>query len=289
MRLLVTGAAGFIGRAAVARLEAAGHEVRRYDVSADARDDVCDLDRLRTAARGCAVIVHLAAKVGLGVDIRDIDDYTYRNSYGTAVVLRVAAELAITRVVYASSMVVYGEGAYRCRDHGPVRADVRRESDLRQGQFEPPCPACGSPLSPVLVAETADLDPRNVYAATKVNGEHLAAAWSRETAASAAALRFHNVYGPGMPRDTPYAGVAALFRSRIAAGEAPEVYEDGAQRRNFVHVLDVADAVTASVTAPLPVGVTALNIGSGETTTVGELAQALSTALGGPPPRITGR
>ena len=132
------------------------------------------------------------------------------------------------------------------------------------------------------------MDPRNVYAATKVHGEHLAAAWSRETSAPVAALRLHNVYGPGMPRNTPYAGVASLFGSQIASGRPPQVFEDGRQRRNFIHVHDVADAIARAVDAPLSNGVTALNIGSAEITTVGELAAALSDALGGPDPEITG-
>jgi dTDP-L-rhamnose 4-epimerase len=289
VKVLLTGGAGFIGTAARRALDAAGHHVVSYDIALDVRDDICDLDRVRVAVRGCDVVVHLAAKVGLGVDISDIDDYAYRNDYGTAIVLRAAAEARIARVVYASSMVVYGEGAYRCGQHGPVRPAARNRIDLEAGRFEPPCPRCGEPLTPALVVETATLDPRNVYAATKVHGEHLCAAWSRETAASVAALRFHNVYGLGMPRDTPYAGVAALFASQLGAGQPPAVFEDGRQRRNFVHVDDVAAAVTAAVTAGLGPGVTALNVGSAETTTVASMAGALSTAVGGAAPVITGR
>lgn len=289
MSVLLTGGAGFIGTAARRALRAAGHQVVSYDVALDVRDDICDLNRVRLAIRGCDVVVHLAAKVGLGVDISDIDDYAYRNDYGTAIVLRAAAEARIARVVYASSMVVYGEGAYRCGAHGPVRPAARNRIHLENGRFEPPCPRCGEPLAPELVDETAPLDPRNVYAATKVHGEHLAEAWSRETSAPVAALRFHNVYGPGMPRDTPYAGVAALFAAQLAAGQAPAVFEDGQQRRNFVHVDDVAEAVTAAVTAGLSPGVTAVNIGSADITTVAHMAATMSTAVGGTEPVITGR
>ena len=140
-----------------------------------------------------------------------------------------------------------------------------------------------------MVTEDAPLDPRNVYAATKVHGEHLLRAWARETSGGAFALRFHNVYGPGMPRDTPYAGVASLFRSELAAGRAPRVFEDGAQRRDFVHVDDVARAVVAATTADAGPGlVVPLNVGSGTVTTVGGLAQALADALDGPAPVVTG-
>jgi dTDP-L-rhamnose 4-epimerase len=186
-------------------------------------------------------------------------------------------------------MVVYGEGAYTCSEHGAIAPPPRRREDLDAGRFEPECPACGQPLVPGLVPESAPLDPRNVYAATKVHGERLAAIWCRETAGQVAALRFHNVYGPGMPRNTPYAGVASLFRASLERGEPPQVFEDGRQRRNFLHVADVARAVVAAVTATLPEGLTPLNIGSPRVTTVGEMASELAIALGGPEPVVTGR
>lgn len=288
MRVLVTGSAGFIGRVVVSRLAAAGHTVSSFDRADDPHDDITDLTRMRAAVSGCQAVVHLAAKVGLGVDLSDIVDYVQTNDVGTAVVLRAAAESEVPRVVYASSMVVYGEGRYDCPEHGPCAPPPRRVTDLRQARFDPLCPRCGTSLTPGLVPESAQLDPRNVYAATKVHGEHLAAAWARESNGTVAALRFHNVYGPGMPRDTPYAGVASLFRSRLDHHQAPLVFEDGQQRRNFVHVADVADAVVASVTADLGLGVTPLNIGSPWVSTIADLATELSAALDGPAPAITG-
>lgn len=289
MRVLLTGGAGFIGSAVHEQLRLAGHQVTVFDRAFDGRDDVTDVARVRSAADGCSAVIHLAAKVGLGVSLSDIDDYVRQNDLGTAVVLRAAAEAGISRIVYASSMVVYGEGAYSCPDHHAVTPPPRRREDLERGVFEPGCPRCGRQLVPGLVPESAPLDPRNVYAATKVHGERLAAIWCREAGGLVAALRFHNVYGPGMPRDTPYAGVASLFRASLQRGEPPQVFEDGRQRRIFVHVTDVARAVVAALTAPLPEGVTALNIGSSRVTTVGEMAQELATALRGPDPVFTGR
>src|SRR6202012_821939 len=138
---------------------------------------------------------------------------------------------------------------------------------------------CGEPLAPELVPEEAALEPRNVYAATKVAQEHLAGAWARATGGRAVALRYHNVYGPGMPRDTPYAGVASFFRSSLEAGRAPRVFEDGAQRRAFVHVRDVADATVTAAKVLMGAGLStgpgtlrAYNVGSGTPRTVGELA-----------------
>jgi dTDP-L-rhamnose 4-epimerase len=193
-------------------------------------------------------------------------------------------------------MVVYGEGAYSCARHGVAATPPpRRAADLDEGMFEPLCERCGEPLAPELVAEQAPLGPRNVYAATKVAQEHLAGAWARSTQGQAVALRYHNVYGPGMPRDTPYAGVASFFRSALEAGQAPRVFEDGAQRRDFVHVRDVAGATMAaleSVRDPAAMGgagtLRVYNVGSGTPRSVGQLASALASAYGGPDPVITG-
>ncbi len=311
MRVLVTGGAGFIGRAVVARLVAEGTDVvvldsLRPDVhpggvapalpsSVQLRvGDVRDRGAVAGAVDGADVVVHLAAKVGLGVDLGDLDDYVSSNDLGTAVLLQGTAQAGVGRLVVASSMVVYGEGAYRCPDHGEVRPTARRASDLAAGRFEPACPVCCQPLTPELVNEDAALDPRNAYAATKLHQEQLSAAWARETGGRVSALRFHNVYGPGLPRDTPYAGVAALFASALRRGEAPRVFEDGRQRRDFVHVDDVAGAVEAAVrsTSPgsgRPAGeLRTFNVGSGVVHTIGDLATAMATSWDGPPPIVTG-
>jgi dTDP-L-rhamnose 4-epimerase len=290
VKVLLTGGAGFVGRSTAGALSRAGAEVSVFDRALDPRDDITALDRVSTAVQGCQAVVHLAAKVGLGVDLDDMDEYVRTNALGTAIVLRAAATSGVRRLVYASSMVVYGEGAYECRRDGPIAPPPRTPEDLSASRFDPRCPACGDELVPGLVLESAPLDPRNTYAATKVHGEQLAGSWARETNASVAALRFHNVYGRGLPVDTPYAGVAALFRSRLMHGQAPLVYEDGQQRRNFVHVHDVAEAVVAATMADLPLGAsTAMNIGTAEIHTVGRMAELMSAAVGGPPPVTTGQ
>ena len=282
--ILVTGSAGFIGTHVVAAMSAAGHDVSTLDL----RDgvDLRDPAAVSRALHGVQVVVHQAAMVGIGVDLDDLPEYVGRNDLGTAVLLAAMARCGVRRLVLASSMVVYGEGAYRCRRHGPVRPAARRIADLDAGRYEPPCPQCGARLAPEPVDEDARLDPRSVYAVTKVAQEHLSAAWARQTGGSVAALRYHNVYGPGMPRDTPYSGVAAIFRSALAAGRAPRVFEDGGQRRDFVHVTDVARANVAALAAGP--GFRAYNIASGRATTVGEMATALSRALAGPVPVVTG-
>ncbi|MFE9836236.1 NAD-dependent epimerase/dehydratase family protein [Streptomyces sp. NPDC005551] len=287
MRVLVTGGAGFIGSEIVAALGARGHEAVVYDLreGRDVRDGAAVADALS----GVDAVCHQAALVGLGDGFSDAAEYVSRNDLGTAVLLTAMAGAGVRRLVLAGSMVVYGEGRYDCPRHGVVRPGPRAEADLTAGRFEPTCPVCGDDLAPGLVAEDAPADPRNVYATTKLAQEHLAAAWARSTGGGAVSLRYHNVYGPGMPRDTPYAGVAALFRSALARGESPRVFEDGGQRRDFVQVRDVAAANVRALEAGSPDGTfTAYNTGSGDPHTVGELALALARAHGGPDPVVTG-
>ncbi|MFF2997689.1 NAD-dependent epimerase/dehydratase family protein [Streptomyces sp. NPDC057950] len=287
MRVLVTGGAGFIGSHVVEALARDGHEPVVFDL----RDgqDVRDAAAVAAALPGVDAVCHQAAMVGLGTGFGDAVEYVSRNDLGTAVLLAAMAEAGVRRLVLAGSMVVYGEGRYACEWHGVVRPGPRAVADLDAGRFEPRCPRCGEELAPGLVGEDAPADPRNVYATTKLAQEHLAAAWARATGGSAVSLRYHNVYGPGMPRDTPYAGVASFFRSALAHGRAPRVFEDGRQRRDFVHVRDVAAANVAALTAGSGDGaLTAYNAGSGEPHTVGEMARALAAAYGGPEPVVTG-
>ncbi|GAA0664050.1 NAD-dependent epimerase/dehydratase family protein [Streptomyces thermocarboxydovorans] len=289
MRVLVTGGAGVIGSHVVEALRAHGHEATVSDIRSDPAHDVRGPDAVRRALSGVDAVCHQAAKVGLGTGFGDAPDYVSHNDLGTAVLLAAMAEAGVRRLVLAGSMVVYGEGRYDCPRHGVVRPGPRSVADLDAGRFEPRCPHCGTGLEPGLTAEDAPLDPRNVYATTKLAQEHLAAAWARSTGATAVSLRYHNVYGPRMPRDTPYAGVASLFRSALARGEAPRVFEDGRQRRDFVHVRDVARANVAALEAEPPRGaLTAYNTGSGTPRTVAEMARALAAACGGPEPVVTG-
>jgi dTDP-L-rhamnose 4-epimerase len=248
---------------------------------------VRDRDVVDRAVKGVDVVVHLAAKVGLGVDAGDLPDYASSNDAGTAVVLAAMARAGVPRLTLASSMVVYGEGVGLCPEHGSVTPGPRRETALAEGDFEPPCPHCGRRLGTALVGENTPLDPRNAYATSKTAQEFYASNWARLTGGAAVMLRYHNVYGPGMPRDTPYAGVAAIFTSALRKGQAPQVFEDGGQRRDFVHVRDVA-AATVLACEMHASGVTAFNVGSGTPRTVGEMAEALAASLKGPSPVVTG-
>jgi dTDP-L-rhamnose 4-epimerase len=306
VRVLVTGGAGFVGSHVVEALLDGGAEVRTLDVLHPAahvgepdgqdpraehvRGDVRDPATVRRCLVGVDAVSHQAAMVGLGTDFGDVVDYVSHNDVGTATLLRELARAGRpARLVLASSMVVYGEGRYACTEHGIVRPPPRAAADLGEGRFEPPCPQCGRALEPRAVPEDAPLDPRNVYAATKLQQEHLCAAFARETGAALTVLRYHNVYGPRMPRDTPYAGVASIFRSALEAGRPPRVFEDGDQTRDFVHVRDVAAANVLALRAE-PAAAGAFNVASGTPRTVGDLARALARAAGpqAPAPEVSG-
>jgi dTDP-L-rhamnose 4-epimerase len=297
--ILLTGGAGFIG-SHIADALAGDGPVRVLDLREPTTPlppgvefvlgDVRDQATVEAALAGVDRVCHQAAMVGLGVNLDDIADYTSHNDLGTAVVLRaIARQGGIDRLVLASSMVVYGEGRYRCPKHGIVAPGPRAESALQAGEFEPPCPLCGRALVAESVPETAPLDPRNVYAATKLHQEHLANAFARETGVAITSLRYHNVYGPRMPRDTPYAGVASLFASELSHGRPAQVYEDGGQLRDFVHVRDIARANHIALTHPAPIP-GAFNVCSGTPRSVLQMAQALTDAAGAdaPAPVITG-
>ena len=307
MQVLVTGGAGFIGSHVVDALVGEGHRVRVLDALSDAahagrptylRDDAeyVEADLLAAADRpgvvaGADAVAHLASRVGLGEGVLDAPDYVRDNDLGTAVLLRALAEADVTgRIVLASSMVVYGEGRYRAPDGRVVRPQPRRSADLDAGRFEPRDPTTDRDLMPEAVGEDAPIDPRSIYAATKVHQEHLCRVFGVERRVPVAMLRYHNVYGPRMPRDTPYAGVASIFRSAYENGRAPAVFEDGGQLRDFVHVGDVAEATARALLIAAPVD-GPVNVASGDPHTVLDMARALRAAFGddAPEPEVTGR
>lgn len=301
MRVLLTGAAGFIGSHVRTALQRRGHDVLGVDAMAPSAHgntpetpdwvqpmDVRSLDAMAGALRGIDVVCHQAAVVGAGVNAQDAPAYASHNDYGTAVLLAAMHLTGCARLVLASSMVVYGDGAYRNADGCAAVPAPRRNQDLEAGRFENLDQLTGEPLRWETVDEDAALRPRSTYAASKLAQENYALAWSLATGGEVTALRYHNVYGEFMPRDTPYSGVAAMFRSSLEAGRPPQVFEDGEQTRDFVDVRDVAQANVAAVEASLS-GFRAFNVCSGQPITIGEVARTLADAYGGPAPVVTGQ
>jgi dTDP-L-rhamnose 4-epimerase len=307
-RVLVTGGAGFVGSHLVDSLLAAGEEVRILDnldplahptgnppahLPAEAELVVGDLRvtaDVEAALEGIDRVFHLGGIVGNGESMVNVRKAIDSNAGGTATLLEavIARRDRIRRVVVASSMVVYGEGSYRCPEHGLVEPGVRPTAQLRERRWEPVCPVCGRELEPVPVTEDRPLRPVSVYGISKRDTEELALVLGEAYGFEAVALRYLNIYGPRQALGNPYTGVAAIFSARLLGGKAPRVFEDGEQIRDLVHVSDVVAATIAAMDAPGAPG-HALNVCTGRRIRIAELAGKLCDLLAPElEPEITG-
>ena len=306
-QILITGGAGFIGRAVARELLGRGHRVRVLDsmieqVHGDReqpedfpddaeliRGDVRNGDVVAKAFQGVESIVHLAAEVGVGQSMYEVERYTSVNDVGTAVLLEKLIERPVRRIVTASSMSIYGEGLYQDAEGNPVQ-DAVRQARTGDSQNWDPTDAQGRPLRPLPTPEWKRPDLASIYALGKYVQERQTLIMAGAYGMEGVCLRLFNVYGPGQALSNPYTGVLAIFASRLLNGQKPMIFENGEQRRDFVYVGDVARAFADALQLPEAAG-GVFNIGSGTDRSVTEVAQELARAMGqgGIEPEIVGK
>ncbi len=305
-QILITGGAGFIGSHLARELLDAGYAVRVLDnldpqVHGEASrpgylgpdielltGDVCDRDRVRAALREVDMVCHLAARVGVGQSMYEIARYTEANELGTAILLEELTGAGIGKLLVASSMSIYGEGLARLGSEF-VEPPQRSLAQLKAGNWELQS-AAGQTLDPVPTPETKSPSLTSVYALNKYSQERMCLIWGQAYGRHVTAMRFFNVYGPDQALSNPYTGVLAIFGARLLNGRSPMIFEDGLQRRDFVHVTDVARACRLALENDAAAG-HAINIGSGQSRSVQEVAQTLGRAMGCNhiAPQITGK
>jgi dTDP-L-rhamnose 4-epimerase len=295
--ILITGGAGFVGSHLADALVAAGHNVRILDnlkkqvhhngfpdyLSREA-EFVCgnmqDAGVVARSLHGIEVVFHLAAAVGVGQSMYEIEHYMGTNTQGTAVLLQglLNRKTRVEKLVLASSMSIYGEGKYLCAECGDVAPGLRPVHQLRMKHWEPNCPRCGEPLTPIPTDESKPLQCSSIYALSKKDQEEMCMLFGSTYALPVVALRYFNIYGTRQSLSNPYTGVAAIFASRLMNGNPPLVFEDGSQLRDFVSVQDVVQANLLAMESPHADGM-ALNIGSGEPISIREVAAELARAM----------
>lgn len=307
-RILVTGGAGFVGSHLVDALVQAGHEVRVFDNLTPqvhpagrpdylARDiellqgDMRDVSAVRQSLAGVDIVFHKAAAVGVGQSMYEISHYMGANTQGTANLLQAILDgkCRIEKLIVASSMSIYGEGRYRCPQHGEIAPPPRPLEQLKRKQWETRCVQCGTVADPVPTNESKPLQCTSIYALSKKDQEEMCLLFGRTYGFPVVALRYFNIYGTRQALSNPYTGVAAIFASRLLNGRAPLVFEDGRQQRDFVSVHDIVQANLLAMERSEADG-HALNIGSGDPISISQVAAVLSDALGMQvPAEITGR
>jgi len=303
--ILLTGGCGFIGRHVARELARHGYNIRILDslieqVHGNAavallpgaemiKADIRDKAAVAEALEGVDAVIHLAAEVGVGQSMYEIARYVGVNDLGTAVLLEAMIKRPVRRIVVASSMSVYGEGSYLTSDGRRVGNARRRVQQLKSGKWEPLSDK-GEPFTPVATDEEKSVDLASIYALTKYSQERAVLLFGETYGVGAVALRLFNVFGAGQALSNPYTGVLANFASRLTNRQPPIVFEDGEQRRDFVHVRDVAHAFRLALEQPQAAG-HVINVGSGSAYSIAEVATLLAHAMGVPEirPDITGR
>jgi len=301
--VLITGGSGFIGSRLANRLISDGYKVRVLDslspqihgsspelsslflsLNSDVefiRGSVTNSDDLMVALDGIDTVVHLAAETGTGQSMYAIRHYSEVNIGGTALLLDLIANksLPITKIIVASSRAVYGEGKYRCAQHGYIYPSSRISEDMKDGNFDVHCPICGINAELEATDENTPVQPSSVYGVTKLTQEQLVLNIGRALGISAIAFRYQNVYGPGQSLSNPYTGILSIFSTRIRNKSAINIFEDGKESRDFVFIDDVVSVTAEAVKYDKPL-VDVFNVGSGVPTDVLKVAKTLQKLLG---------
>ncbi len=299
MRILVTGGAGFIGSYLVDELAKRGHNVKIYDnlqpqvhgkdrkppnyLNKDAEfinADILDREAFYKALKGVDILFHQAALVGVGQSMYEIEKYTKTNALGTAVMVDVIANEKhnLKKMLVASSMSIYGEGKYRCKNCGIVYPRLRSEQQLKQKQWEMLCPSCKQTVEAIGTDETKPLFPTSIYAINKRDQEEMFLAIGKAYKIPAVALRYFNVYGPRQALSNPYTGVCAIFAARILNNHNPIIFEDGLQSRDFIHIKDIVRANILAMEKN-EANYETFNVGTGIGTSVLKIADILIKKL----------
>jgi dTDP-L-rhamnose 4-epimerase len=296
--ILITGGAGFIGSNLALALLSRGHSVRVLDNLSPQihgidplqsslylsikdkvdfiRGDVINESDLTLALQDVDTVVHLAAETGTGQSMYAIKHYTDVNVSGTALLLEIIAnnKNQIKRLVVASSRAVYGEGRYHCQLHSYVYPDARRSKNMERGDFEVHCPLCDGYVKLVPTDENTPVRPSSIYGITKLNQEQMFLTVGRAKGISTIAYRYQNVYGPGQSLSNPYTGILSIFSTRIRNEKGINIFEDGLESRDFVHIDDVVAATVAGIESADKI-IEVFNVGSGVATNVLAVANSL--------------
>lgn len=302
MKVLITGGAGFIGLHLTRRLLKEGYIVTILDNFSPqvhsgveelpedikphvqlVRGDVCDRECLSKALHDQNILVHLAAETGTGQSMYAIEQYENVNVGGTALLFDILINTpshSIEKVIMASSRAIYGEGKYHCSNHGIVYPKMRNQIDLNKGYFEPRCPICLSACLMLPTDETSPPHPTSFYGMTKQMQEQIAILFGRTMNIDTFALRLQNVYGPGQSLQNPYTGILAIFTTLARQNQPIHVFEDGKESRDFVYIDDVVEAFWRCIIQQTSSAQSAiLNVGSGDCTTIKEVATTIKTVL----------
>lgn len=298
MNILVTGGCGFIGSHLVDRLIEEGHKVRVYDIlepqvygnkkptylNTEAEYIFADMrnqDRLKKALRGIEIVFHEAAQVGIGQSMYEIEKYVSHNSFGTAVLLDllINTKNKVKKIIVASSMSIYGEGAYKCKRCAVIYPSLRDESQLKANDWEMHCPHCRAAVIAIPTPEDKPLFPTSIYATTKRCQEEMCLQIGRAYKIPTVALRYFNVYGPRQSLNNPYTGVSAIFLSRVKNNSSPLIFEDGKQSRDFIYVSDIVDA-NVSTMERKEADYDLFNVGTGKPHSILDIADKIITLYG---------